>query len=180
MAVVIGHPNNKIHVYSLMDFELKFCLDSDFQMQKIINISVSKKTKFFTILYNDYNLEVYNLTEEKKVNQYCNCIKELLVEGNDMYKGTSNSSKNNIKNKTKTILSNAFSKLRNIIYEKNRKSFAKYRFCPENLDEDLHTNRISFNTTFEMTIVNNVHTLVTFERLNEIVLFIFKYLYYYR
>lgn len=84
MAIVIGHPMNKIHIYSLVDFQLKFCLDSEFQQQKIINISISKKNKFFSILYNDYNLDIYNLTSEKKVNQNCKCMKDLLLGNDDM------------------------------------------------------------------------------------------------
>ena len=79
-AIIVGNPNNKIHIYSLIDFQLKFCLDSEFQQHKIINISISKKTKFFSIMYNDNDIEIYKLTDENKVNQICKCINHIIDE----------------------------------------------------------------------------------------------------
>jgi hypothetical protein len=77
-AIVVGKPDNKIHIYSLVDFQLKFCLDSEFQEHGILNISISKKTKFFCILYDDYDIEIYKLTDEKRVNQICQCMDEII------------------------------------------------------------------------------------------------------
>jgi hypothetical protein len=77
-AIVVGKPANKIHIYSLVDFQLKFCLDSEFQQQGILNISISRKTKFFSIMYNDYDIEIYKLTDEKKVNRICKCMDEII------------------------------------------------------------------------------------------------------
>jgi hypothetical protein len=79
-AIVVGKPLNKIHIYSLIDFQLKFCLDSEFQQHGILNISISKKTKFFSIMYNDYDIEIYKLTDEKKVNQLCKCMKIIMKD----------------------------------------------------------------------------------------------------
>jgi hypothetical protein len=79
-AIVVGKPLNKIHIYSLIDFQLKFCLDSEFQENSILNISISKKTKFFSILYNDYDMEIYKLTDEKKVNQLCKCMNAIITD----------------------------------------------------------------------------------------------------
>jgi hypothetical protein len=186
MAIIIGHPNNKIHLYSLKDFQLKFCLDSDFQQNKIISIAMSKKTKFFSILYNDYNLEIYNLLEEKKVNQTCNCIKELLLEGssseniNSMTESSTEfqygivsspkkedgkSIASTLTQKTKGFLFSTFDKLKNVIFEKNRKSFAKYKFNPD--IQEIAINYMDSLTHELLTI--NAHTLVLFERINEIV-----------
>lgn len=86
LAILIGIPNNKVHIYSLCDFRLKFCLDSSYPLNRISNISISRKNKFFSILYNDYNLEIFNLTEETKINTNCECVNQLIenkIENND-------------------------------------------------------------------------------------------------
>lgn len=77
-AIVIGD-SNKIHLYSLDDYRLKYCLESSHPMNRIINIAISKKNKFFSLLYENYNLEIYNLIEEKKINTNCECVNQLLL-----------------------------------------------------------------------------------------------------
>ncbi len=78
IAIVVGD-FNKLHLYSLYDYCLKYCLESAHPMSRITNISISKKNKFFSLFYDDYNLEIYNLLEEKKINTNCECI-NLLIE----------------------------------------------------------------------------------------------------
>ena len=80
IAIIIGDNKNKIHIYSLDDFDLKYCLDSSYPFNKILNISISKKNKFFSVLYEDYNLEIYNLLEEKRINSNCECLNSMIEE----------------------------------------------------------------------------------------------------
>jgi hypothetical protein len=159
----------------LVDFQLNFCLDSDFEQSKILNISISKKTKFFSILYSDYNLEVYNLSDEKRVNEICNCMNDLWKEEltfspllkSDLLK---KSPKKTLKDKAKGFFSMTLTKLKGIVFEKNRKSFCKYKFYPDGSETDeinLTNSRIQGN--MENLIPLNVYTLVQFDKINEIV-----------
>jgi hypothetical protein len=88
IAIIIGDNANKIHIYSLNDFDLKYCLDSSHPFNKILNISISKKNKFFSVLYEDYNLEIYNLLEEKRINSNCECLNSLMEEKVDLKKSS--------------------------------------------------------------------------------------------
>jgi hypothetical protein len=92
MVVVIG-TNNKIHLYSLIDYQLKFCFtyepftntDYDLQSQfiKILNVNISKKNKFLSILFSNYNFAIYELSNDKKAKSIkCKCMKELLNDEN--------------------------------------------------------------------------------------------------
>jgi hypothetical protein len=157
---------------------LKFCLDSEFEQSRILNISISKKTKFFSILYADYNLEVYNLTEEKRVNHNCNCMNELLKEeiAGPMIKSDNfnSTTKRTIKEKAKGMFSFALTKIKGIVFEKNRKSFCKYKFHPDGIDEDMLIPNYSrgLNQPYMETLSNlNVCTVVQFDKINEIVRF---------
>lgn len=78
IAIIVGDSNNKIHIYSLQDYGLKYCLESAHPMNRITNIAISKKNKFFSLLYDDYNLEIYNLVEEQKINTNCVCVNQLI------------------------------------------------------------------------------------------------------
>lgn len=78
IAIVVGDSNNKIHIYSLHDYGLKYCLESSHPQNRITNIAISRKNKFFSLLYDDYNLEIYNLVEEQKINTNCECVNQLI------------------------------------------------------------------------------------------------------
>ena len=47
-------------------------------MNRITNIAISRKNKFFSLFYDDYNLEIYNLVEEQKINTNCECVNQLI------------------------------------------------------------------------------------------------------
>lgn len=112
IAIVVGDYNNKIHLYSLYDYGLKYCLESAHPMSRITNISISKKNKFFSLLYDDYNLEIYNLIEEKKINSNCECVNQLIEHKYDQ----NNNNKNNTSGINKYIsgqfFKNTFSKFK--------------------------------------------------------------------
>ena len=93
IAIVVGDSNNKIHIYSLHDYGLKYCLESSHPQSRITNIAISRKNKFFSLLYDDYNLEIYNLIEEQKINTNCVCVDQLIEHKHD-----NNNNNNNIKN----------------------------------------------------------------------------------
>ncbi len=167
----------------MVDFQLKFCLDSDFEQSKIINISISKKTKFFSILYCDYNLEVYNLSDEKRVNEICDCMNELwkeelafapLLKSDSLKK----SPKKTLKDKAKGFLSTTLTRLKGIVFEKNKKSFCKYKFHPEASEiEDINLPNYSrLQGNIENLISLNVHTLVQFDKINELVRFLLNFI----
>lgn len=171
-------------------------MDAEFEQQKILNISISKKTKFFSILYSDYNLEIYNLTEEKRVNENCNCMTQILeaefmvgyLNGSSTVSiveseiNTNNESKTN-SSKPGGFFSFALGKIKGIIFEKSRKSFSKYKFHPpDNFDDDLYQNHYLENvnsiSSFHLNPISHVEpqTLVLFERINEIVRFYFMFI----
>jgi len=92
IAIVIGDTNNKIHIYSLHDYGLKYCLESSHPLNRITNIAISRKNKFFSLLYDDNNLEIYNLIEEQKINTNCECVNQLIEH---KYDNNNNQNNNN-------------------------------------------------------------------------------------
>jgi len=95
IAIVVGDSNNKIHLYSLHDYRLKYCLESSHPLNRITNIAISRKNKFFSILYDDYNLEIYNLVEEQKINSDCECVNQLIEHKYDENNNNHNNKQNN-------------------------------------------------------------------------------------
>lgn len=82
MAVVVGHPNNRIHIYSLVDYQLKFCFAFESSPNKILNVNVSKKNRFLALFFSDYNMSIYYLSSDKKSGHNCKCLKELFNDDN--------------------------------------------------------------------------------------------------
>ena len=68
---------NKIHIFSVNDFQLKHCIVSEISSYNIISYCFSKKNKFLSILYDDYNMHLFNLTMDKgRENDICACGEE--------------------------------------------------------------------------------------------------------
>lgn len=67
---------NKIHIYSLDDFQLKFCLFLTSSEQKVLNSAFNQKSRFFTMLsYNgeELNLSIFDLKHSSREDQLCQC-----------------------------------------------------------------------------------------------------------
>jgi hypothetical protein len=171
-------------VYSLIDFQLKFCLDSEFENQKILEISLSKKSKFFSIFYYNFNLDIYNLSEERKINDHCNCMVHMMAEqfaiGPVVKIENSINYKKSLKEKATNLFGYAFGKLKDYMFEKKRKSFCKYKFNPNNeiFDNSLLIDKsnLEHNYTILNRIYPNHFILVWFDRLNEIVRLYLKFI----
>ena len=86
-----------------------------------------------------------------------------------------------IKDKAKGLFSSAFNKLKGMVFEKNRKSFCKYKFNPESNEDDINTTLM--NTLNSTRHINNLSlnelnsfTLVQFDKINEIVRFCLNFI----
>jgi hypothetical protein len=67
---------NKIHIYSVADFELKLCIGGDeMPLNKLMNLSFSKKNKFIGFLFSDLTIQIYNLLNGEP-QSYCICKKD--------------------------------------------------------------------------------------------------------
>jgi len=68
---------NKLHIYSVENFELKFCFgDFDIHMDKLMTCAFSKKNKFLSFLFNDLSIHIYSLLkEEENKKNICKCKK---------------------------------------------------------------------------------------------------------
>ena len=98
------------------------------------------------------------------------------IQDNEFFK------KGKVKNKTTNFIWNVLGKIKGMIFEKSRKSFCKYKFNFEydNLDQEMERERLrieSIENTINTHPENYNHplhnTLVLFEKMNEIVRFIF-------
>lgn len=67
---------NQIHIFSVEDFQLKHCIGEDIQISKIMNVAFSKKNKFLSLLFDDLNIQIFNLTAVKSnPKDICKCKK---------------------------------------------------------------------------------------------------------
>ena len=67
---------NKIHIYSLEDFQLKYCLFLANHELKITNLCFNNKSKLFSILSydgTDLNLNLFNLKLSSSEDHLCQC-----------------------------------------------------------------------------------------------------------
>jgi hypothetical protein len=74
---------------------------------------------------------------------------------------TTSTTSSSLKQKAKNLFSGAFSKLKDMVFEKSRKSFSKYKYNPELTEESIY----AYNPS-------DLKMLVLFEKVNEIVTFI--------
>lgn len=149
----------------MTDFQLKFCFipDSEILNAKIQNIIMSKKLKFFAIILSNYNIEIFNLGQQKSVgDNKCQCS-ELYYNNN-----LEETSKKNFsfKQKAKGFIFGAFSKLKNIFYEENTKSFCKYKFTPYKNENKIMNKIRKLNVYIGDS---NEEILVNFDKINELV-----------
>jgi len=70
--VVVSEVGNKIHLYSLLDYQLKLCLWRGVLDAIILSICFSQNNQFMALVSNQYNLHIYNIPEETK-DLRCNC-----------------------------------------------------------------------------------------------------------
>jgi hypothetical protein len=175
MAVTVGPSKNTMHVYSLIDYQLKYCFcpESDNLNSNIIDLQISKKNKFISLLYSDWNLEIFNLSEEKIFlsSSKCSCVEYYSSSDFDIKEGKE---KISFKERTKGFFLNTFTKLKKIIYDKNSKSFCKYKFDREDpliSYNNSNSNKISFLNNKE-EIYFKKYAIVNFDKNNELVSFI--------
>ena len=64
---------NKVHVYSVDRFDLKFCIGNEIPINKILNYAFSKKNKFLSILIDDLTMEVFNISQSQNTKSVCIC-----------------------------------------------------------------------------------------------------------
>jgi hypothetical protein len=89
------------------------------------------------------------------------------------------SPKKTLKDKAKGFFSTTLNKLKGIVFEKNRKSFCKYKFHPEEGSESEELNLTNTSRPqgyMENLSPMNVHTLVQFDKINEIVRFLLNFI----
>ena len=68
---------NKIHIFSVEDFQLKHCLGENIQINRIMNFGFSKKNKFLSFFYDDLSIQIYNLINVNENNKtICTCQKD--------------------------------------------------------------------------------------------------------
>ena len=73
--VVVSNEGNKVHAYSLIDFELKHCLFRGNSLTKTLNISFSKKGKFMAMISSRETLHIFSLEKDHE-DQKCLCDNE--------------------------------------------------------------------------------------------------------
>jgi len=74
MLAVISRYGNKIHIYSLEDFKLKFCLFLTIAEHKILNLTFNNKSRFLSTLSFDGEDLVLNIYDVKNTNsELCEC-----------------------------------------------------------------------------------------------------------
>lgn len=76
---VIGEGANRIHLYSIFDYELKFCLWRGSKISKTIDVCFDLKCKFMSVLTDSKTLHIFKLNENQK-NETTNKIKKKMVE----------------------------------------------------------------------------------------------------
>ena len=177
--IIVGHPENKIHVYSLQDFQLKICIESESINNNISNIQFSKKQKFFSILYSDLKVEIFALPLEKK-NKTISCIcQSKFIAPYDMEDENELSTRLKERKGVKNIFSRAFTKIKQIFIKK-KKSFSKYIYDPfneNNLGPNFQNDRkIKETGSLRIKEQESIKLIVQFERINEIVRFIVKFI----
>jgi hypothetical protein len=169
MAVIVGPLKNTIHVYSLIDYQLKYCFSPEPENLnlKLIDLKISKKNKFISLLYSDWNLEIFNLSQEKIIldGSKCSCLE--YFTGSDL-DNKDQKEKTSIKERAKGFFSNTFKKLKNLIYDKNSKSFCKYKF---ERGEQYISNKLYFNNDYNDDSFYKKHAIVNFDKNNELVSF---------
>jgi hypothetical protein len=76
LMAAVSRYGNKIHIYSLNDFHLKFCLFLTLAEHKIFNLNFDSKSRFISMLSFDgldLNLNLFDLKHSKSDNQLCQC-----------------------------------------------------------------------------------------------------------
>lgn len=76
---VIGEGANRIHLYSLFDYELKFCLWRGSKISKTIDVCFDLKCKFMSVLTDSKTLHIFKLYENQK-NDPTNKVNKKMVE----------------------------------------------------------------------------------------------------
>jgi hypothetical protein len=158
---------------------LKFCIDTEMHDENIINIKFSKKQKFFSILYKDFNLEVFSLPLEKKNKTiFCSCQSKYMAPL-ESEESQASSTVSRDKKGLKRFFSGAFSKIK-LIFHNKKKSFSKYKYDPFNLKESdpipKNSSVIKQERLFGSSNEDNLKIIVQFEKVNEIVRFYIKFI----
>ena len=74
----MSYIKNKIHIYSVDNFELKHCFGETIQMERLMNVAFSKKNRFLGFLFDDLTVNIYSLIVdvEPKKGTVCKCKKD--------------------------------------------------------------------------------------------------------
>ncbi len=76
LIAVVSKFGNKLHIYSLNDFQLKYCMFLTNSEHKIFNLSFDKKSKLVSMLSfdgEDMILSIQDLKNSAAENQFCEC-----------------------------------------------------------------------------------------------------------
>ncbi len=79
---VIGEGANRIHLYSLFDYELKFCLWRGSKISKTIDVCFDLKCKFMSVITYSKTLHIFKLYENQKKDPTYKINKKMVENAN--------------------------------------------------------------------------------------------------
>jgi len=144
---------NKIHIYSVDEFELKYCFGDEIPLNKLMNFSFSKKNKFISFLFDDLTIHIYSLSNtEKNKKSICKCKKD---EEEKSVKSLFGSLISNIK------VTYCLITYKTVLFDDKIQVFAKFKFYSDIAQED-YMERLK-------CIEHHNEVLMFYEKINEIV-----------
>lgn len=85
VALIVSHYGNKIHIYSLATFQLKYCLFTGFKISMISSITFDSKGKFVLFITKKGLMQIYSISNISRI-LLCDCDEhddKLLFNKND-------------------------------------------------------------------------------------------------